>query len=188
VVRGAVSPPGNPAIRVARRPTSWRHSWGGPSDDSTPTPRPTRRTAAGHGPARRCREARVRHRPGLITIFWYASGGRGDQAGDRPYRRRCARSRDRMAILWREQDRWRWPSVRWRARRPGETAAASSPGNACWASHCCRVIAYWTPPRSLAGSGSNHDRRKVRVCSMPMAVRSAPTRMQETGRDTTGAL
>ena len=34
VVPGAVSPPCNPAIRVARRPTSWRRSWGGPSDDS----------------------------------------------------------------------------------------------------------------------------------------------------------
>jgi Mycothiol maleylpyruvate isomerase N-terminal domain len=51
VVRGAVSPPSSPAIRVARRPTSWRRSWGGPSDDGPPAPRPTGRTAAGHGPA-----------------------------------------------------------------------------------------------------------------------------------------
>ena len=36
VVRGAVSPPSSPATRVARRPTSWRRSWGGPSDDGPP--------------------------------------------------------------------------------------------------------------------------------------------------------
>ena len=46
-----LSPPSDPAIRVARRPTGWRRSWGGPSDDGAPTPRPTGRTAAGHDPA-----------------------------------------------------------------------------------------------------------------------------------------